>query len=102
MDVGNVINLAGGFSTAIYTTGGILGTIFGSGWYINGRLKKFISESTDGIMKRVEKLEAESVRINQHERDMNQLSSMLQNMETKLLSGFTALTQRIDNVLLSI
>lgn len=90
-----------GFAATLYYVGATIVAIFCAGYYIRSRLETIASEAIAVIEIRVVKLENETLRKLEYEKDLKVLTNTLQDLRQDVRNGITNLTDRLDTFILS-
>lgn len=95
-------------ASILYYIGAIIGAVFVAGWWLNSRLKNVVDENNTKVIatmaeinNRVIKLETESVRVIQHDKDMTMMYNLINSLKESVVTGFSDMSKRIDTLLLA-
>lgn len=104
MDLSSITGTTG-VPAMIYYSGMILIAVFFAGWFLNTKLKSLCEDNNrerDDKMRefeaRLAKHESETLRVQEYNRDMNNIADSMKEIKQDVKDGFAALTLRIDNL----
>lgn len=102
MDINNLLGNSNIFSF-IYYSGTILAAVFFAGWWLNTKLKTICAENNAELEKtmqaltaRIDKLEKDYIPMTRYESDLQDLKSLITNLQIDMKAGLVNLTTRID------
>ena len=86
-------------SQLIYYIVLLVGSTFVAGYYLNTKIKNQIEEIVFELTRRVDRLELETLKAVDHQKDMTLMFNLIKDVKEDIRSGFAAVSSRIDTVL---